>query len=104
MASARADDAPDERPQGGIDDELIGLDPDDPETRAFAEHLTRMQRQPPGFTIEGSLAGVEQFADSANRAGGLRRLTAVVVVSLILLGAVVSIWYYLGDLLWVFFD
>ncbi|MFD1151638.1 hypothetical protein [Saccharothrix hoggarensis] len=104
MASARAADAPDERPRGDLDDELIGLDPDDPETRAFAEHLHRMQRQPPGFTIEGSLAGVEQFADSANRAGGLRRLLAVVVVSLILLGAVISIWYYLGDLVAVFFD
>ncbi|MEU4445818.1 hypothetical protein AB0K14_31140 [Actinosynnema sp. NPDC050801] len=104
MASARAADAPDERPQGGIDDELIGLDPDDPETRAFAEHLGRMQQQPPSFTIEGTVAGVGQFADSANRAGGLRRLTAVAVVSLILLGVLISVWYYLGTLVWVFFD
>lgn len=103
MASARAADAPDERPQGSIDDELIGLDPDDPETRAFAEHLNRMQRRPPGFTIEDSLAGVAHFADSANRVGGLRRLVAVAVVTLILLGVVVSVWYYLGDLVAVFF-
>ncbi|MGM1059931.1 hypothetical protein [Saccharothrix sp. Mg75] len=110
MASAGAADLPDDRPRDGdddladLDDELIGLDPDDPETRAFAEHLDRMQRRQPNFTIEGSLAGVEHFADSANRAGGLRRLTAVVVVALILLGAGVSVWYYLGDLLTVFFD
>lgn len=103
MASARAADAPDEQPQGSIEDELIGLDPDDPETRAFAEHLGRMQRQPPSFTVEGSLAGVEQFADSANRAGGLRRLVAVVVVGLILLGVLISVWYYLGAFVWVFF-
>ena len=99
MASARAADAPDDRRRASIDDELIGLDPDDPETRAFAEHLDRMQRQRPGFTIEGTLAGVGQFADSANRAGGLRRLTAVVVVGLILLGVMISVWYSLGDLI-----
>ncbi|WP_447006559.1 hypothetical protein ACRAKI_08820 [Saccharothrix isguenensis] len=103
MASARAADGPDERPLGDLDDELIGLDPDDPETKAFAEHLGRMKQQPPSLTIEGSLAGVAQFADSANRAGGLRRQLAVVVVSLILLGVAVSVWYYLGDLISVFF-
>ncbi|MDU0294124.1 hypothetical protein [Saccharothrix longispora] len=114
MASAGAADLPDDRSRDGrdrgdddlvdLDDELIGLDPDDPETRAFAEHLDRMKRHPPNFTVEGSLAAVEQFADSANRAAGLRRLTAVVLVSLILLGVGVSLWYYLGDLLTVFFD
>jgi hypothetical protein len=62
-----------------------------------------MQQQPPSFTIEGTVAGVSQFADSANRAGGLRRLTAVVVVGLILLGVLISVWYYLGTLVWVFF-
>jgi hypothetical protein len=108
MASARAADSPDDRPrdrsEDWLDDELIGLDPDDPETRAFAEHLDRMQRsRQSNFTVEASLAGVSDFADSANRAGGLRRLTAVVVVGLILLGVVVSVWYYLGDLLSVLF-
>lgn len=108
MASARAADFPDDRSadrsRDWLDDELIGLDPDDPETKAFAEHLDRMQRSQPNFTVEASLAGVEDFADSANRVGGLRRLTAVIVVSLILLGVGVSVWYYLGDLLTVFFD
>ncbi|MFC6094437.1 hypothetical protein Q5530_31015 [Saccharothrix sp. BKS2] len=107
MASARAADFPDDRPrdpsEDRLDDELIGLDPDDPETRAFADHLGRMQRVQPNFTVEGSLAGVSDFADSANRAGGLRRLIAVVVVGLMLLGVGVSVWYYLGDLLAVLF-
>ncbi len=108
MSSARAADFPDDRPsdrseEGWLDDELIGLDRDDPETRAFAEHLDRMQRSRPNFTVEGSLAGVSEFADSANRAGGLRRLVAVVVVGLILLGVAVSAWYYLGALLTVLF-
>src|SRR5688500_4304198 len=103
MGSSRAADFPDERPSGPgdpspspLDDELIGLDPDDPETRAFAEHLERMRREQPAFTVEGYLAGVENFADSANRAGGLRRLSAVVVVLLILLGVAVSVWFGLG--------
>ncbi|GAA1313343.1 hypothetical protein [Saccharothrix xinjiangensis] len=107
MSSARAADFPDDRPrdrsEDWVDDELIGLDPDDPETRAFAEHLDRLQRPQANFTVEGSLAGVSDFADSANRAGGLRRLIAVVVVGLILLGVGVSAWYYLGALLTVLF-
>ncbi|QFZ17629.1 hypothetical protein [Saccharothrix syringae] len=103
MASARAADHPDDRPEDWLEDELIGLDPEDPETRAFAAHLDRMQRQRSNYTVEGSLEGVAEFADSANRAGGLRRLTAVVVVGLILLGVAVSVWYYLGDLLAVLF-
>ncbi|WP_433270475.1 hypothetical protein ACQPZF_09875 [Actinosynnema sp. CS-041913] len=112
MASSRAADMPeDDRPTGQVDDgqptvedELVGLDPHDPETRAFAEHLDRMQRQQPAFTVEGYLAGVENFADSANRAGGLRRLTAVAVVLLILLGVAVSVWFGLGEIVSTFFD
>jgi hypothetical protein len=86
-----------------IEDELIGLDPDDPETRAFAEHLGRMRNDRPSFTIEGYLHGVSDFADSANRAQGGRRLGAVVLVLLLLLvvaylimdamGFVVSTWF-----------
>ena len=49
-----------------FDDDLIGLDPDDPEARAFAEHLDRMQRCDPAFTVEGSLRGVAEFADTKN--------------------------------------
>ncbi|GAA3848467.1 hypothetical protein GCM10022243_13150 [Saccharothrix violaceirubra] len=99
MGSSRPGGSPDDR----FDDELIGLDPDDPETRAFAAHLDRMHREHPTFTVEGSLAGVEHFADSANRAGGLRRQTAVLIVLLILLGVGVSVWFYLGQILSVFF-
>jgi hypothetical protein len=73
-------------PPGRFADDLVGLDPDDPEARAFAAHLDRMERTPPGFTIEGQLAGVREFAESANRAGGERRLAAVIMVALILLG------------------
>lgn len=67
-----------------FDDELIGLDRDDPEAQAFAAHLDRMQRQHPAFTVEGYLDDVRAFADSANRAEGERRLAAVAVVVLLL--------------------
>ncbi len=71
-----------------FDDELLGLDPHDPEAQAFAEHLDRMQRQTPAFTVEGYLDGVRNFADSANRAEGGRRWAAVLVVALLLVGVV----------------
>ena len=67
-----------------FDDDLLGLDPDDPEAQAFAAHLDRMQRQGPTFTVEGYLDGVRTFADSANRAEGGRRWAAVVLVGLLL--------------------
>lgn len=73
-------------PPGRFADDLVGLDPDDPEARAFAAHLDRMERVGPSFTVEGQLAGVRDFAESANRADGLRRLAAVVLVTLVLLG------------------
>jgi len=82
-----------------IADELIGLDPDDPETRAFAEHLGRMHRSRPSFTVEGYLDGVSDFADSANRAQGGRRLGAVVLVVLLLLVAVYLIMDAVGFVL-----
>src|SRR3712207_5439277 len=50
-----------------LDDDLIGLDRDDPEVQAFAEHLDRTHRLRPGFTIEGCLSDVSDFAESANR-------------------------------------
>ena len=49
-----------------FDDELLGLDPDDPEAQAFAAHLDRMRHERPAFTVEGYLDGVREFADSAN--------------------------------------
>ena len=67
-----------------FDDDLLGLDPDDPEAQAFAAHLDRMQRQQPTYTVEGYLDGVRAFADSANRAEGGRRWAAVVLVGLLL--------------------
>jgi hypothetical protein len=75
-----------------FDDELIGLDRDDPEVRAFVEHLERTHRQRPGFTVEGYLGGVADFAESITRSGGGRRLAAIVVVALLLLGAVFAVW------------
>ena len=75
-----------------LDDELIGLDRDDPEVQAFSEHLARIHRQRPGFTVEGYLSGIRDFAESANRAAGPRRLTAVLVVLLILLGVAFAVW------------
>lgn len=73
-------------------DELAGLDPDDPEAQAFAAHLARMRRDRPGFTVEGYLDGVTDFADSANRAQGGRRLGAVVLTGLLLAVAGFLMW------------
>ncbi len=67
-----------------FDDELLGLDPDDPDAQAFAAHLDRMQQQGPTFTVEGYLDGVRAFADSANRAEGGRRWAAVLLVVMLL--------------------
>jgi hypothetical protein len=87
------DDSQQPGPRGRFADDLIGLDPDDPEAQAFAAHLDRMEHtRPPAFTVEGALAGVNDFAESANRADGGRRLAAVVIVGLILLGVILVIW------------
>ncbi|GAA0943608.1 hypothetical protein GCM10009559_40600 [Pseudonocardia zijingensis] len=51
-----------------------------------------MQRHRPAFTVEGYLDGVRDFADSANRAQGGRRLAAVFVVVLLLLGVAWVVW------------
>ena len=75
-----------------FDDELVGLDPDDPEAQAFAAHLDRMQRQLPAFTVEGYLDGVRDFAESANRAEGGRRWAAVLVVVLLLAVVAHLVW------------
>jgi hypothetical protein len=81
---------PDKSPR--LDDELIGLDPDDPETRAFAEHLRRQHRVRSGYTVEGYLSDMGDFADSANRLGGHRKLMAGILVLLILLGVTITAW------------
>ncbi|MFB9383218.1 hypothetical protein ACFFTK_08715 [Pseudonocardia petroleophila] len=75
-----------------FDNELLGLDPTDPEAQAFAEHLDRMEHQRPAFTVEGYLDGVSAFADSANRAEGGRRWSAVAVVVLLLAVAAFLVW------------
>ena len=75
-----------------FDDELVGLDPDDPEAQEFADHLNRMPRADPAFTVEGSLRGVADFGEGSTRASGLRWWTAVVIVLLLLLGVVVGAW------------
>ncbi|MGH3768504.1 MAG: hypothetical protein ACRDS0_34420 [Pseudonocardiaceae bacterium] len=82
----------DEPERRRLDDDLIGLDRNDPEVRAFREHLERAHRAYPGFTVEGYLSGVTDFADSANRAQGLRRVAAVVVVALILVTMADALW------------
>ncbi len=83
---------PDARERRRLDDDLIGLDRDDPEVRAFSEHLDRVYQQRPGFTVEGYLSGVSDFAESANRTQGSRRAAVVLVVGLILLGVAVTVW------------
>jgi hypothetical protein len=87
-----AADQPGAEERRRLHDELIGLDRDDPEVQAFAEHLDRTHRQRPGFTVEGGLSGVRDFAESANRAQGPRWAAAVLVVALILLGVAVALW------------
>lgn len=86
-----------------IQEELIGLDPHDPETKAFAQHLDRMKRERPGYTVEGYLEGVQDFADSANRTTGHQRLVAVLVVGLMLLGVALTVWFALSDILTIIF-
>jgi hypothetical protein len=68
---------PDAQERRRLDDDLIGLDRDDPDVQAFSEYLDRAHRRPPGFTVEGYLSGVSEFAESANRAQGPRRALAV---------------------------
>ncbi|MGH3519094.1 MAG: hypothetical protein ACRDQ7_17060 [Haloechinothrix sp.] len=87
------------RPHPRFGDDLVGLDPDDPEARAFAEHLDRMERCRPAFTVEASLEGFADFAESSNRLGGSRWLFSALIVGLILLGVVVGAWDTLNDLL-----
>src|SRR5882757_5475377 len=79
-------------PHPRFHEDLVGLDPFDPEARAFAEHLDRMERCGPNFTVEASISGVADFADSSNRLGGLRWWISVLVVALIFLGVLVAAW------------
>ncbi|WP_216205580.1 hypothetical protein [Amycolatopsis aidingensis] len=82
-----------------FEDELAGLDPNDPEVQEFAAHLDRMERTGPSFTVEGSIKGVGEFADASNRAGGGKWLAAVIVVCLILFGILFAAWDTIGRVL-----
>lgn len=73
-------------------EDLVGLDPHDPEACAFAEHLDRMERCRPNFTVEASIDGVADFADSSNRLGGLRWWIAAFLATLIIVGVIVAAW------------
>jgi hypothetical protein len=75
-----------------FDDELIGLDPDDPDAQAFAAHLDRMQQERPAYTVEGYLDGVSRFAEASHRAQGLRYWMAVLVAGLLLAVAAYVVW------------
>lgn len=73
-------------------EDLVGLDPYDPEARAFAAHLDRMERTGPTFTVEACLDQVSDFADSSSRAGGLRYWVSALIAALIVLGVIVTAW------------
>ena len=81
-----------DEPRDRFSDELLGLDREDPEAQAFAAHLDRVERVRPGYTVEGYLGGVSDFAESANRLGGHYRLTAGILAVLILLGVLIAAW------------
>lgn len=89
-------------PPGRFAEDLVGLDPHDPEAQAFAAHLDRMERAPTKATVEGMLSGVDDFAQGANRAQGERRLAAVIVVTLILAGVAFTVWNALGFVIQTF--
>jgi hypothetical protein len=86
--------SPDEQPSRRFHEDLVGLDPWDPEARDFAAHLDRVEQHQdrPGYTVEGYLGGISDFADSANRLGGHYRLTALILITLILGGVGVAVW------------
>ena len=88
----RNEEGPARRAGRRFEDDLVGLDPHDPEARAFAEHLDRMEHATPRYTVEGYLDGVQNFAESANRVTGHRRLVAILVVGLILLDVLYTVW------------
>jgi hypothetical protein len=84
--------SPDEPASQRFREDLVGLDPYDPEVREFAAHLDRIERSRSGYTVEGYIGGISDFADSANRLGGHHRLTVLIVVALILGGVGLAVW------------
>ena len=76
---------------------LAGLDPADPDVRAFAAHLDRVSRpSQSGYTMEARAAQAADLAEGVRRARG-RRLTLVNVVRLLYLIpiAIVIVMYLL---------
>lgn len=97
MAMTGMSETPDENPHrkkssDRFHEDLIGLDPNDPEAQAFAEHLDRVEKVRSGYTVEGYLADMSDFADGANRLGGHYRLMATILALLILFGVAVAAW------------
>ncbi|ONI79575.1 hypothetical protein ALI144C_26910 [Actinosynnema sp. ALI-1.44] len=84
--------SPDEPASQRFREDLEGLDPHDPEVREFAAHLDRIEKSRSGYTVEGYLGGISDFADSANRLGGHYRMLALLVIGLILIGVGVAAW------------
>ena len=103
MAATAYPDEPENKRSPQFDDELIGLDPEDPEAREFAAHLERTQQVRPSYTVEGYLSDVGDFADSANRLGGHYKLMAAILVLLILLGVTITAWDALVFVVTTFF-
>jgi hypothetical protein len=90
-------------PPDRFENDLVGLDRDDPEAQAFAAHLDRLERVRSGYTVEGYISGMSDFADGANRLGGHHRLMASILVLLILLGVAVGAWDIIVSLFTVLF-
>ncbi|MDV6013362.1 hypothetical protein [Haloechinothrix sp. LS1_15] len=85
-------------PHRRFSEDLVGLDPDDPEAQAFAEHLDRMETSRSAFTVEGALQGVSDFAESSTKLGGRKRQLVSLVVILTLLGFVAMNWETISGL------
>lgn len=100
--SGQQDDEP-VGPTGRFADDLVGLDPHDPEAQEFAAHLDRMEQPNAHATVEGMLQGVGDFAQGANRAVGERRIMVVATVTLMLIGVIYTVWNATGFVLETFF-
>jgi hypothetical protein len=92
MAATSLPEDPEPKRSTQFDDELVGLDPDDPDAQAFAAHLERTHQVRPSYTVEGYLSDMGDFADSANRLGGHKKLMAGLLALLILLGVTITAW------------
>jgi hypothetical protein len=86
----------------GTSDDLFGLDPHDPEVKAFTAHRNRMAHPNAAVSVEDMLRGVDDFARGANQTGGHRRVVVVTVVLLILVGVVFALWETLSFALTTF--